>query len=161
MIGAMTGSRARLPIWGMRSAIRLSAMSCNATLYRPHPTWIIADHEPAGSKAWHPIASRFWPTLPAEAQSAGLDERAKLIDSGYAVAQRQRAELFAPAIEEWIIADHEPAGLQSDQVFEDCIEVAFGACVQDTELQAQRAGRRLQISCLNITTGKSRVEERG
>ena len=57
------------------------------------------------------------------------------------MAQRQRAELFAPAIEKWIIADHEPAGLQLGQVFEDRIDVAFGARVQDMEFQPLRAGR--------------------
>jgi hypothetical protein len=35
---AMTGLRARWPIWGMRIAIRRSAMSCNAMVCRPHPS---------------------------------------------------------------------------------------------------------------------------
>ena len=36
VIGAMTGSLGRWPIWGIRSAIRRSAMSCNATVCRWH-----------------------------------------------------------------------------------------------------------------------------
>ena len=36
MIGAMTASWGPWPIWGIRSAIRRSAMSCTATLFRPH-----------------------------------------------------------------------------------------------------------------------------
>ena len=35
--GAMTGLRGRWPIWGMRSPIRRSAMSCNATALPPAP----------------------------------------------------------------------------------------------------------------------------
>ena len=62
------------------------------------------------------------------------------------MAERQCGELFAPADEEWIGADHEPAGSQLDQGCEDRIEVAFGAGMQDMELQPEGAGRRLQVS---------------
>ena len=37
MTGVMTGLRGRWPIWGIRSAIRRSAMSCNATALPPAP----------------------------------------------------------------------------------------------------------------------------
>src|SRR5262249_38398051 len=67
-------------------------------------------------------------------QSAGLDESTKLIDGGHAVAQRRCAELFAPAIEEGIVTDHESAGLQAAQVRENSIDVAFGGRLQDVEL---------------------------
>ena len=62
------------------------------------------------------------------------------------MADRQCDELFAPADEEWIGADHERAGSQLDQGCEGRVEVAFGACVQDMELQPEGAGRRLQVS---------------
>src|SRR5262249_47029333 len=94
-------------------------------------------------------------------QSAGLDERAKLVDRGHRVAEREHRELFAPAVEEWIARDHEPAGLQSDQICEGRINVASATRVQDMELPPQCAGRLLQLSRLDIATGKSRVDERG
>jgi hypothetical protein len=77
------------------------------------------------------------------------------------VAERQHREQFAPAVEEWIAPDHEPAGFQWDQVCEGRINVASATRLQDMELPPQRAGRRLQLSRLDIATGKSRVDERG
>ena len=62
------------------------------------------------------------------------------------MADRQRGELFAPANKQCIGADHERAGSQLDQGREDRIEVAFGAGMQDMELQPEGAGRRLQLS---------------
>src|SRR5262249_10603860 len=52
------------------------------------------------------------------------------------VADRQCGEPFALGIEESIGADHEPACPQLEKCCEDCIEVAFGARVQDTKLRA-------------------------
>ena len=77
------------------------------------------------------------------------------------MAQGQCDELLAPAIEEWIAADHERAGSQSGQGCEDRIEVALGAGEQDMELQPEGAGRGLQVSriVLGIVTG--RVDEQG
>ena len=94
-------------------------------------------------------------------QSACRGKRAKLIDRGHRVADREHRELFAPAVEKWIAPDHEPAGLQSDQVCEGRINVASATRVQDMELPPQCAGRLLQLSRLDIATGKSRVDERG
>ena len=61
------------------------------------------------------------------------------------MTNRQRGELFAPAGEEWIGANHEPACPQLDQLCEDRIEVTFGAGIQDMELQPEGAGRRLHL----------------
>ena len=52
MIGAMTGSPGRWPIWGTRSAIRRSAMSCNATVCRRHRS---ASARPHGQPSFGPI----------------------------------------------------------------------------------------------------------
>jgi hypothetical protein len=52
-----------------------------------------------------------------------------------------KSESFAPANEESIGADHERAGLLSDQGCKRRIEVAFGARMQDMELEPERAGR--------------------
>jgi hypothetical protein len=75
--------------------------------------------------------------------------------------ERQRGEPFARASEERIVADHESAGLQCGQGCEDRIDVALGACMQDVELQAQRAGRRLEMFRHDIAAGKGWVDERG
>ena len=77
-------------------------------------------------------------------QAAGRGELAILVDRGHRVAERQCGELLAPADEECIGADHEPAGPQLGQGCKDRIEVAFGAGMQDMELQPEGAGRRLQ-----------------
>ena len=61
------------------------------------------------------------------------------------MADRQRGELFAPAREECIGADHEPARSQLDQLCEDSIEVTFGAGIQDMELQPEGTSRRLHL----------------
>ena len=66
---------------------------------------------------------------------------------------RQCGELFAPAVEEWIAADHEPACPQLGQGCEDGIEVALGARMQDMELQPERARRRLQVSRYGLGDG--------
>ena len=78
-------------------------------------------------------------------QAAGRGELAKLEDRGYRVADRQCGELFDPGTEECIVADHERACSQLDQGCESRIEVAFGARMQDMELQPEGAGRRLQV----------------
>ena len=78
------------------------------------------------------------------------------------MAERQCGELFAPASEECIGADHERACSQLDQGCEDRIEVAFGARMQDMELQPEGAGRRLQVSRLGLgNSGIGRVDEQG
>ena len=66
------------------------------------------------------------------------------------MAGRQCDELFAPASEECIGADHERAGSQLDQGCEDRVEVAFGARMQDMELQPEGARRRLHVSRLGL-----------
>ena len=86
-------------------------------------------------------------------QAAGRGELAILIDRGHRVAQRQCGELFALAIEEWIGADHERRLPQLGQSCEDRIDVAFGARMQDMELQPEGARRRLQVSRHGLGNG--------
>ena len=62
------------------------------------------------------------------------------------MARRQRDELFAPAVEEWIGADDERAGPLLRQGREGGVDLAFGAGVQDMKLQPERARRRLHVS---------------
>ena len=77
------------------------------------------------------------------------------------MAERQCAELFAPADEQCIGSDHEPVGPQLGQGCEYRIEVALGAGVQDMELQPEGAGRRLQVFRYGLCNkGAGRVDEK-
>jgi hypothetical protein len=76
------------------------------------------------------------------------------------VAERQRAKLLAPATKEWIVGDDETAGLQSDNVCNDHIDVGCRARVQNMESQTESASCRLQIGRLNITARESRINQR-
>ena len=77
-------------------------------------------------------------------QAACSDELAILEDRRHRVSERQRAELFALAVEECVGDDHECAGPSLDQSCESVVDVALGACVEDIQLQPEGAGRRLQ-----------------
>ena len=61
------------------------------------------------------------------------------------MSNRQCGELFKPATEECIGPNHEAARSQLDQVCEGCIEVTFGARIQDMEFQPKGTGRRLRV----------------
>src|SRR5262249_59184427 len=78
--------------------------------------------------------------------AAGRGEVPKLVDRGHRVAERQRGELITAAVEEGIIGNYERVCSELEQSSEGCIDVAFGGCVQDTDSQTQRAGRRL-LNC--------------
>jgi len=121
--------------------------------------WLVASENAPGVDA--PEAIQVCNSASVARQSACRGKRTKLIDRGHRVAEREHRELLAPAVEEWIAPDNEPAGLQWDQVCEGRINVASATRVQDMELPPQRAGRLLQLSRLDIATGKSRVDERG
>ena len=60
------------------------------------------------------------------------------------MADRHCGKLLAPADEERIGADHQPARAQLDKLCKDRIEVALGAGIQDMELQPEGAGGRLR-----------------
>ena len=64
---------------------------------------------------------------------------------------RQLAELFAPAREKWIAADHERACPQLGHGRKDRIEIAISCRMQDMELQPEGAGRRLHVSRLSVS----------
>src|SRR6516225_5278244 len=83
-------------------------------------------------------------------QAAGGDELADFVDRRDRVTDGKRGELFAAGGEKRMGANDEPACSQSDQVCEHRIEVALSAGVQDMELQAEGAGRRLQVSCIYL-----------
>src|SRR5262245_4537560 len=85
----------------------------------------------------------------------------KLIDGRDAVVERQLAKFLAPAVEERIICDHESVGLQADNVCHDRIDIGCGARLQDMQPQAKSTGCRLQVCCLNIAAGESRIDQRG
>jgi hypothetical protein len=76
------------------------------------------------------------------------------------MADRQCGEMFAPADEKSVGADHEAAGLQFEQPGEDRLEIALGAGTENLEVEPQRAGRRLEISRLDFGIGIGSVDER-
>src|SRR6516225_10028456 len=91
-----------------------------------HVGWLVALENAAGVDAREAIqVPQFWATVAH--QSAGRGERAKRIDCGHGVAERLRSELLAPSVEKRIVADHEPACLQSGQACEGRINAEFGA----------------------------------
>ena len=63
------------------------------------------------------------------------------------MAEREDGKLLMAVIEEYFAAaDYKPTGSRFDHGCEDRVKVVFGAGLQDMELQAERAGRRLQVS---------------
>ena len=68
------------------------------------------------------------------------------MDRRHRVAERQSASCSLRLEEKQGRADHEPAG-SLDQSREDRIEVAFGAGVEDMEVQPEGMSRRLQVDC--------------
>ena len=94
-------------------------------------------------------------------QAAGRGEFAPLIDRRNGMACRQRHELLAPAVEERIGADDERAGMQLDEGREGGVDLAFGAGLQDMELQPLRARRLLHVSHRCARHRIVRVHEQG
>ena len=64
---------------------------------------------------------------------------------GHRVADRQRGELLAMAGEEWIAADHQATRAQLNKLYEDFIQITFGAGTKYFKLQPEGAGRRPQV----------------
>ena len=77
------------------------------------------------------------------------------------MACRQGHELLATAVEEWVGADDERAGLQLDESGEGGVDLAFGAGLQDMELHPFRARRFLHVSYHALGIRIVRVHEQG
>src|SRR5215510_8707327 len=78
------------------------------------------------------------------------------------MAYSECGDLTTPAEQERVGADNEPVCPDLDQGCERCINVAFGACLEDMDLQSECAARCLRV--LRGGAGKSgigRVDERG
>src|SRR5262249_41438077 len=98
---------------------------------------------------------------PVAHQPAGRRELAKMISGRDCVADGQRSNLIAPAGEERVGADNKRSSLQTDHGLKDYIQVALGAGIQEMELQSQLVRCRLEISRLDLGTGKGGVYEPG
>src|SRR6516165_5646592 len=117
---------------------------------------LCAFENPAGINADRSICVR---TIASVAnQTARCGKLAILVNRRHCVTERQRGELFGPAIKECVGGDYE-AGPQLDQSCEDRIEVALGAGSQDVDLQAEGMGRRLQVCCNCLSNSVGRVDE--
>src|SRR5262245_58898947 len=78
-------------------------------------------------------------------------ECGELVDCWNPVAERQCRELFGSAREECIGTNDESAGAQLDQGRERRIDLRCRACIQDVELQPERARCYLELSRLGLT----------
>ena len=92
-------------------------------------------------------------------QATGRGELAPLIDRRYGMACRQRDELLAPTVEEWVGADDQRAGLKLDERGEGGVDLALGAGLQDRELHPLRARRFLHVSDHGLGIRIVRVHE--
>src|SRR5262249_17914406 len=92
-------------------------------------------------------------------QAAGRREVAKLKDRRHRVPERQCSELFAPAHEESVAGDHEPAYLPLDESCEDRGEIAFDPRMHNMGLPPKNAGRRLQGPRLGFGSGIDGIDE--
>ena len=63
------------------------------------------------------------------------------------VLESHRGELLPSAVEELATTNHQPTCAQLAQVCENCIQVTFGADIQNMELQSETPGGRLHASC--------------
>jgi len=61
------------------------------------------------------------------------------------MAYRERGDLIAPAGEERIGTDDQRARPESEQGRKGRIDIAFGACLDDMDLQSERAAGSLRI----------------
>ena len=90
----------------------------------------------------------------------GIDAPGYSRDRNSEVAtDRQCGEFFAAASKEHVADGHQPVCPQLVQGRKSPIEIAFGAGLQDMNLQAERAGGRLQTFQKSIGTGICRVDE--
>ena len=92
-------------------------------------------------------------------EAAGRSELAVLVDRGHCVADCERAELLALRVEERIGADHERAGLQLTQAGEGRFEFAFGAGLQDVNLNTHAASRCLEVPHQRLGKEIGRIDE--
>ena len=76
-------------------------------------------------------------------------------------ARRQSNNLLAPAIEKWVIADNEPADTRLIQGIESRVDLAFGAGLQDIDLNPRRARRFLDLLYNLLRARIIRVHEKG
>ena len=79
-------------------------------------------------------------------QAAGHGELAILEIAGTAWRTASAASCSLRLLKNASVPITSAPGSQLDQGREDRFEIAFGACMQDMELQPERAGRRLHVS---------------
>src|SRR5262249_17180791 len=82
------------------------------------------------------------------------------IDCRYRMAPRQRNDVIAALVEEWIGTDKERAAALSRHGRECCVDLPVGTGTQDNQLQSKHTRRRLHISQLCLGTWKIRIHER-
>src|SRR5262249_1743411 len=94
-------------------------------------------------------------------QKTARSELAKEENGGYRMADRQGGVLIAPAYEERIRTDDERARPESEQGRKGRINVVFGACLDDMDLQSECAAGCLRFLCGGLgKSGIGGVDER-
>src|SRR5262249_1936781 len=106
------------------------------------------------------LTVRLGNAAPIAHQAASGGELPRLKDRCKCVAESQVGELFAPANEEWIIADHQPTGTELGQPCENNVEIVFATRIQDMELKIQSAGRRPWFSRYGLCIGIGWIDKK-
>ena len=94
-------------------------------------------------------------------QATGHGEFTPLIDGRDGIARRKRYKLLAPAVEERIGIDDERAHSQLYKRSENSIDLAFGAGLQNVQLQSPRARPFLHVPKHRLVIWSVRVDEQG
>ena len=92
-------------------------------------------------------------------QTTSRCKLAVLENCRHGIADRQCGEFFAAASKEHVANGHQSVCPQFVQRREGLVEIAFGAGLQDMNLQAERAGGRLQTFQKSIGIEICRVDE--
>jgi hypothetical protein len=90
-------------------------------------------------------------------QAAGQNVFTEWEDRGQRMAGRQRRELFHSPVVEGTAADQDRTNMLFRKNCEGYFEIANGSGIHKSELQAQRARRRLQVGDKGWVSRKGRV----
>src|SRR5262249_29547253 len=94
-------------------------------------------------------------------EAAGCRKNPPSINCGYRMTGGHLYELLPPTIEECVVADHERAGVQLHEGCKSGVDLAFGTCLHDMQLDPLCACRLLRLSHHLVGTRIVWVHEQG
>src|SRR5262249_14129868 len=100
-------------------------------------------------------------TAPVRHQAAGSGKITIGTNRWYFAVQHQSGEVLASIAQVRITSDYDPTGSRLDQTFEDTVQVAVGARIENMELQPEGAGRSLRVFRLDLRIRVGWVDEYG